>query len=64
MTEDDIYGKLREANVLDFDQVQAVVLESTGDISVLHGDPRDKRLNPALLQGVKNRERFEKHRLL
>ncbi len=63
VTEDDIYGKLREANVLDFDQVQAVVLESTGDISVLHGDLKDKRLNPALLQGVKNKERFEKHRL-
>ena len=64
VTEDDIYGKLREANVLDFDQVQAVVLESTGDISVLHGDPKDKRLNPALLTGVKNKERFEKRDLL
>lgn len=34
----DLIAKLREANVLDFDQVRAVVLETTGDISVLHGD--------------------------
>ena len=53
VTKEDIYGKLREANVLDFDEVQAVVLEATGDISVLHGDPSEKRLNPLLLQGVR-----------
>lgn len=31
-----LIAKLREANVLDFNQIEAVVLESTGDISVLH----------------------------
>ena len=51
ITPDDIYAKLREANVTDLDQVRAVVLESTGDISVLHG-PADERLDERVLQGV------------
>lgn len=34
--EEQLVAKLREANVLNFDQVVAVVLETTGDISVLH----------------------------
>lgn len=46
----DIYAKLREANVLSFSEVRAVVLETTGDISVLHGE----RLDPELLQQVRN----------
>ena len=32
----ELIAKLREANVLEFSQVLAVVLESTGDVSVLH----------------------------
>ncbi|TLP75419.1 DUF421 domain-containing protein [Maribacter sp. ACAM166] len=32
----DLRGKLREANVLQLSQVKAVVFETTGDISVLH----------------------------
>ena len=58
VTENDVYAKLREANVLDFDEVQAVVLESTGDIAVLHGEPGTKRLNPELLKGVRGKERL------
>lgn len=58
VTEDDLYAKLREANVLDFDEIQAVILEATGDISVLHGDPDNKRLNPDLLQGVRGQDRL------
>lgn len=34
----DLIAKLREANVLQLSKVRAVVLETTGDISVLHGD--------------------------
>lgn len=45
----DIIAKLREANALDFSKVRAVVLETTGDISVLHGDTVDERL----LDGVR-----------
>jgi uncharacterized membrane protein YcaP (DUF421 family) len=50
ITLDDLHGKLREANVLHYGQVRAVVLETTGDISVLHGDAD---LDPALLRGVR-----------
>lgn len=38
VTERDVVAKLREANVLQLSAVRAVVLEATGDISVLHGD--------------------------
>lgn len=40
----DVIAKLREANVLDIERVRAVVLETTGDVSVLHGDALDTRL--------------------
>ncbi|MUU77001.1 DUF421 domain-containing protein [Winogradskyella endarachnes] len=33
----DIKAKLREANVIQLSEVKAVIFESTGDISVLHG---------------------------
>ena len=33
----DVYAKLREANALRLKEVHAVVLETTGEISVLHG---------------------------
>jgi uncharacterized membrane protein YcaP (DUF421 family) len=46
----DLLAKLREANVLDFAQVRAVVLETTGNISVLHGE----RCAEELLQGTQN----------
>ena len=45
--EDDLIAKLREANALNFSDVHAVILESTGDMSVLHGgegNPLDERL--------------------
>jgi len=47
--EDDLIAKLREANVLDLSEVRAVVLEATGDISVLHGG----KLQERLLDGVR-----------
>lgn len=47
----DVIAKLREANALDLDRVRAVVLETTGDVSVLHGDTLDERL----IEGVQNR---------
>lgn len=46
---DDVKAKLREANVVRYGQVLAVVLETTGDISVLHGEPP---LDRDLLDGV------------
>lgn len=44
VTESDLISKLREANALELDKVRAVVLEATGDVSVLHGDRLDERL--------------------
>lgn len=47
----DIIAKLREANVTRMQQIKAVVFETTGDISVLHGED-DKPLEDILLEGV------------
>ncbi len=45
VTESDVYAKLREANVLRMDDVRMVVLETTGEVSVLHGDgPVDEEI--------------------
>lgn len=55
ITRRDIWAKLREANVTGFDQILAVVLETTGDVSVLHGDGP---LDPALLERVKDADRL------
>ena len=52
----DIYSKLREANVLRLAEVRAVVLETTGDIPVLHGDPDGPPLVSELLMGVEGGE--------
>ena len=49
LTMDDVRAKLREANVLAFNEVRAMVFETTGDISVIHGDGP---LEEALLEGV------------
>lgn len=49
--EDALIAKLREANVINFSEVLAVVLETTGDMSVLH-TAEDKILMEKLLQGV------------
>ncbi len=48
----DLIAKLREANVLHFGQVRAVVFETTGDISVLHASDDEQQLSPDLLDGV------------
>ncbi|QHQ36719.1 DUF421 domain-containing protein [Algicella marina] len=50
-TRSDVIAKLREANVLHLSEVRAVVLEITGDISVLHGES----LDDVLLDGVTSR---------
>lgn len=58
VTEDDLRAKLREANVIDPRQVRAVVMESTGDISVLHAGPDGPDLDPDMLRGVVGSERL------
>lgn len=56
LTEADLRGKLREANVLRPEQIRAVVMESTGDVSVLHGEDDGPELDPSLLAGVRGAE--------
>ena len=51
--EDDLIAKLREANALNFSEVKAVILESTGDMSVLHSKD-DSNLEDRILKGVKD----------
>ena len=52
MTEADLRAKLREANVTRLAQVRAVVMESTGDVSVLHAPPEAPAIDDALLEDV------------
>ena len=45
VTRSDVYAKLRQSNVHRMDEVIAVVLETTGDVSVIHGEgPLDAEL--------------------
>ena len=51
--EGQLIAKLREANVFNFSQVIAVVMETTGDISVLHRSNRENdEFEDRILQGV------------
>ncbi|MDX1640251.1 MAG: DUF421 domain-containing protein [Balneolaceae bacterium] len=53
VTRNDLLGKLREANVTQFSQIKAVVMETTGDISVLHHHEEDHHLEEKLLEDVR-----------
>jgi uncharacterized membrane protein YcaP (DUF421 family) len=55
--EGQLMSKLREANVLNFGQVLYVVLESTGDISVLHKSNSENDINfdQKILNGVRTK---------
>ncbi len=67
MSEDDLWSKLREANCLQIDHARAVIVEATGDVTVLHGDPSIK-LESRLFRDVRGldagpdrlRESFER----
>lgn len=52
VTRADLFGKLREANALNYDEVLAVVFETTGDISVLHNSDADSHLEPDFFTSV------------
>lgn len=52
VTTADLRAKLREANVIRLEQIRAVVLEATGEISVLHCDDPAIELESELLKGV------------
>ena len=52
VTESDLRSKLREANVVQLDQVKAVIFETTGDIVVIHTDQDSMVLDDWLLKDV------------
>lgn len=58
ITRDDLRAKLREANVLHPGQIRAVVMESTGDVSVLHAPADGPDLDPDVLRHVRGAERL------
>lgn len=53
VTRDDLRAKLREANVTQLSQVKAVVMEATGDVSVLHNEDPAHELDSLLLKKVR-----------
>ncbi len=63
MTEDDLWGKLREANVFQFSQVLAVIAETTGDVSVLHTTEDMREIQPELLRGIIAGDRYDRGKL-
>ncbi|PVX52450.1 uncharacterized protein DUF421 [Balneicella halophila] len=58
VSKSDVVAKLREANAIDLNNVYAVVLETTGDISVLHGSKKTEP-DSILLEGVKDSNRSD-----
>lgn len=52
MTRADLFAKLREANAFRYSDVYAVVLESTGDVSVLHHHGGDAKIESDFLEDV------------
>ncbi|MCM2369183.1 DUF421 domain-containing protein [Aporhodopirellula aestuarii] len=58
VTREDVYGKLREANAFNRNQILAVVFETTGDISVLHSTLEDAEIDREFVQGVIDHQRL------
>jgi len=52
VTRADLMAKLREANVLQLSEVKAVIFETTGDVSVLHGE-KETAVEKCLLEGIR-----------
>lgn len=53
VTHSDLRAKLREANVTQLSQVYAVIMEETGDVSVMHNDSDEHKLDDILLKEVR-----------
>jgi len=58
VTRCDLFGKLREANALNYDEVLAVVFEATGDVSVLHSSDPNAKLEPEFFTNVIDADRL------
>ncbi|WP_417732529.1 DUF421 domain-containing protein [Rosistilla oblonga] len=59
LTEADLRGKLRQSNVYRYDDVLAVVFETTGDVSVLQRDDRNAPPDQEIFEGVIDSHRLE-----
>lgn len=57
VTKDDVRFKLREANVFSYEQVRAVVLETTGEMTVLHAED-DTTVDADILADVRGAHRL------
>lgn len=57
VTRDDVRFKLREANVFRYEQVRAVVLETSGEITVLHAED-DATVDADILTDVRGAHRL------
>lgn len=55
ITEDELRAKLRGSNVYNYSQVKAVVLESSGDVSILRQPDQDLLPELSTLEGVVRR---------
>ncbi|RMB63440.1 DUF421 domain-containing protein [Dokdonia sinensis] len=53
ITEDELRGKLREANAFRLSHVRAVILETTGDVSVMHTS-ENLEIEDYILEGVRS----------
>ena len=61
IVEDELYFKLRQAGIRNFSEVALVVLEPTGDISVLR---RGELIDPLLLRRIPNKDSIPAHLVL
>lgn len=52
VTETDLRGKIREANVAQLSDIKAVIFETTGDISIIHKND-DTEIDPWIMKDVK-----------
>ena len=52
VTKGDVHAALRKHNVRTYDEVDAVVFEATGSLSVLHGSDDAYRFDNRMLEGV------------
>ncbi len=55
VSENDLRGKLREANVIRLNQVKAVIFETTGDVSVLHSDDTSIEIEDFIVYDVEEK---------
>ena len=52
ITEDELKAKLRQQDICNYQQIKAVVLESSGDISVIQNPDAKVSFDPNMLDGV------------